>query len=143
MSAAVSSASAKLPNGVLVSIGDSPGSTENMFRELVYLLGEEAAKAFMSRVRAAFLNEAGMAQQARVNETVTVSSGGGSWNQGGGGGGYQGRPQTSTPQGGNGHYCQHGEMVHKAGISQKNNKPYELWECPQGVCDTQWPPRGR
>lgn len=138
MSAAVSSASAKLPNGVLVSIGDSPGSTENMFKELVYLLGEDAAKGFMSKVRQAFLNEAGMAQQAReaapaANTWATGSQQGNS---------YQGRQSAPPAQGGNGHYCTHGEMVHKAGISQKN-KPYELWECPQGVCETQWPPRSR
>ena len=133
MSAAVSSASAKLPNGVLVSIGDSPGSTKNMFEEMKYLLGEEAAKAFMSKVRAAFLSEAGMAAQARVNETSNTSNSGS----------YQGREQTAAPQGGNSHYCAHGEMIHKAGISKKTDKPYEWWECPQNVCETQWPPGGR
>jgi hypothetical protein len=147
MSAAVSSASAKLPNGVLVSIGDSVGSTENMFKEMVYVLGEEAAREFMSKVRAAFLSETTPAQAARSQQpvatgNVTNSGWQNQQQQQGNGGGYRGRQQSAAPAAGNGHFCTHGEMVHKAGVSQKGNN-FELWECPQGVCDTQWPPRTR
>jgi hypothetical protein len=153
MSAAVTSASVKLPNGVLVSIGDSPGSIKNMVQELTILLGEDAARAFMSKVRAAFLSDTEMyvpparpssggnrnwagnnqRQQPQQQtstppwEQVTTEP-------------YQGRQLTATPAAGNGHYCNHGEMVHKAGISTKGNA-YELWECPAKQCETQWPPR--
>lgn len=37
---------------------------------------------------------------------------------------HTGQPTTGTPT------CQHGQRIHKSGVSSKTGRPYAMWVCP-------------
>lgn len=59
--------------------------------------------------------------------------------QGGGGSKPTGsRPGPKDHPDGKTEFCEHGQMTFKSGVSQKTDKPWRAFDCPQGVCDRKW-----
>lgn len=110
----------EVPGAPMLTVRGSNGVELAGLAQDVALRGADIGKA-LTDFRAGFLAGAGIQSEAPQAQSQQQHA----------------APAAPPQTGGNGPapFCPHGQRVWRAGVSQKNGRPYQMWACPASQSD--------